>query len=211
MFFILFQYFNLQTNWIILIYLAFSSATSILVPHSRTLFSHVRIAIEITEHEQHEYILYCHYECNQFRITAVGIEDDLHEMQTEQQKLYHLHLRDVFLPPNRSFDILVDGADQIVSVHNGMHQTIEHTDHRAMSGRQKSNTNPYTKDHCTMMIHMQEGDVCETFAYHKKYLKQRESETHSTKLISSIKIKRELTVSSRSNILSKKNKYVANT
>lgn len=133
-------------------------------------FPQICDAIEIAEHEQHKYILYCHYECYQFRITAIRLENDLHEMQHEQQKLYHLHLGDVFLPPYRSFDILVDCADQIVSVHNGVHQTVEHTHHRTMSGWQKSNTNPYTQDHGTVMVHMQECDVRETFAHHEKYL-----------------------------------------
>lgn len=135
------------------------------------LFPQIRVAIEITEHEQHEYVLYCHYESYQFRVAAVRDENHLHEMQTQQQELYHLHLCDVFLPPNRSLHILVDCADQIVAVHDGVHQTIEHTNHRTVSGRQKSNTNPNAENHGTVMIYMQECDVCESFAHHKKYLK----------------------------------------
>lgn len=137
----------------------------------RVFFPQIRIAIEIAEHEQHKHILYCHYECYQFRIIAVILENDLHEMQDKQQKLNHLHLCDVFLPPNGSLDILVECADQIVAVHDGMHQTIEHTDHRTMPGRQKTYANPYAEHHGAVVIHMQKCYVCETFAHHKKYLK----------------------------------------
>lgn len=174
------------------------------------LFPQVRVAIEIAEHEQHKYILYCHYECYQFRVTAITLENYWHEMQHEQQKLYHLHLGDVLLPPNRSFHILVDRADQIVSVHDGVHQTVEHSDHRTVSGWQKSNANPYTQDHGTVMVHVQECDVRETFAHHKKYLKSK-GYSQCGPPLHHIRKALELTVSSRSNILSKKNKYVANT
>lgn len=134
-------------------------------------------------------------------------------MQTEQQKLYHLHLGDVFLPPNRSFDILVDCADQIVAVHDRMHQTIEHTDHRTVSGRQESNAYPNTQHHGTVMVHVQERYVCESFAHHEKHLKTKSEFAIAVRRvrIDRCLLHSELTVSSKSNILSKKNRYVAKT
>lgn len=116
-------------------------------------------------------------------------------MQAQQQELNELDLCDVLFPPNRRFNVLIERTVQIVSVHDAVHEAIEHTNHCTVAGRTKSGGYVSTEYHAckannnnskwsfkmkekkrwtsvftSVVVHMQERNVTEFLTHDEENL-----------------------------------------
>lgn len=101
-------------------------------------------------------------------IVAIVLEEQLERVHHNQNKLYHLHDCQVFLPPQITLYFGSHCGQHIVGVHEDVHEGVQEPKECRVSTWGEFNAPPDRNGHNTMMNDMQCGDLIVSFAHHEE-------------------------------------------
>lgn len=101
-------------------------------------------------------------------IIAIVLEEQLERVHHDQNKLYHLHDCQIFLPPQITLYSGSHCGQHVVGVHEDVHEGVQEPKECRMSTRGEFNAPPDRNGHNTMMNNMQCGDLIVSLAHHKE-------------------------------------------
>lgn len=135
------------------------------------LLLHVRLEVKVRKQSKHKEILRHQDNDDEFRVIA-GHKVQHHPVQGDEEELDNLQLRYVLLPPQIVLVLGIKCRQQIVTVHDHVHETVERSHEDTVTPRKVLNAVPGQQDHSRVMVHVQEGDLVLFLAQHKEYLRK---------------------------------------
>lgn len=129
---------------------------------------HVGALVEVREEEVEHNRVSANEVCKTDGIIAIVLEEQLERVHHDQNKLYHLHDCQIFLPPQITLYFGSHCGQHVVGVHEDVHEGVQEPKECRMSTRGEFNAPPDRNGHNTMMNDMQCGYLIVSLAHHKE-------------------------------------------
>lgn len=101
---------------------------------------------------------------------AVIVKDKLEPVGHDADKLHHLQVCHVALPPRVFLVLGSHGGQHVVEVHEHVHENVEQAEEGGVAARDVSGPGPHRHGHDAMVNHVQQGDLIELFSRHEAKL-----------------------------------------
>lgn len=147
----------------------------------------IRLEVKVREENEHEEVLNEAAEQDERGKRTIFVEQGQAEMEDEDEELnlqrksiksrspspstkntHQLHLGDVLLPPQRRFQLRLEGGQEVVSIHDDMHQGVDKSQQRDVASAHELGREVRAKDHSRVMVYVEEGDLPVLLPQHEK-------------------------------------------
>jgi len=86
---------------------------------------------------------------------------------------HHLQTGEVFLPPDELLVLGSERGDQVVTVHDNVHEGIEQSEEAAVAAGGELDSEPHRQGHHTVVNNVQGRDVVALFAHNEEELQRK--------------------------------------
>lgn len=108
-----------------------------------------------------------------FRVVAVD-EEQLEGVHHDGDELDHLERGQVLLPPQVLLELRSHCGEQVVRVHDDVHEGVQQAEERAVAARSELHAEPDGHGHAAVVDDVQRGHLARLFPQHKEHLKEGE-------------------------------------
>lgn len=132
----------------------------------------VRGLVELVEEEEEHDGVHADPPDEGARVVAVD-EEELEGVHHDRDELEHLQAGQVLLPPEEALELRSHGGEQVVRVHDDVHEGVEQAEEGAVAAGRELDAEPHGHRHAAVVDDVQRGHLARLLAQNEEHLKGR--------------------------------------